>query len=287
MIVALGVRRRGGRAAIQALTHVIEEWKGEVVATIDPEEFYDFTVRRPDTVRTETRHDIEWPQPQIFLARPEGSNRDFLMLLGFEPHFHWKRFVQEVTDYMVATGVRTLIVVRSFPANVPHTRPASVMLTATNAELEALFGITESAERYEGEADIGSVLSAKAESLDCNVLDISLLQPFYYPRMPNAVLSLSLAGMLDRAFGTSTPDATLREAARSQMEAIDEIVAGDESMRSLVADLEKQYDEGRNTAGIFDPLAEPPAETPAALPTGEELIQDIERLLREQRNPES
>ena len=61
-------------AATGVVDHLIEVWDAQVVAVVDPEEFYDFQVNRPLVGTTDDgMRRITWPSTQVYVARPPGS----------------------------------------------------------------------------------------------------------------------------------------------------------------------------------------------------------------------
>ena len=277
LIAGFAVRRRAGRLASNTLVYLVNEWAAEPFAKIDPEDFYDFTVRRPNVRLQDSKPVIDWPETTVYLASPPGSERDFILLVGFEPNFNWGTFVNGIVAYMDAAGVKTLVNLRSLLGSVPHTRPAPVVLSSTDLELELQFGVQSRGSKYEGPTDIGGVLSAQVQALRWQTVELSVLQPNYFPRMPNAQASLALIRLLDRAFGTKTPLGSLEEAAESQRKAIDESISSDEATKSTIRELEQAYDTGLER---LDFLA-PGAGRSLTLPPSEEVVQEVERLFRE------
>src|ERR671936_90898 len=72
-------------AASAALEAVAASLEGDVVARIDPEEFYDFQVNRPTIrlVEGQTRQ-IDWPSNVLLTASVPGAEHDLAMLSGIE-----------------------------------------------------------------------------------------------------------------------------------------------------------------------------------------------------------
>ena len=68
------------------------------LADIDPEEFYDFTVSRPDVALTDgnARH-IEWPTMEFRYGPIDGS-REVIIGTGAEPHLRWRSFCDCVLE---------------------------------------------------------------------------------------------------------------------------------------------------------------------------------------------
>ena len=69
--------------------------EAEVVARIDPEEFYDFQVNRPTIrlVEGQTRQ-IDWPREHAADRRVPSAERDLVLLSGIEPNVRWRTFAE-------------------------------------------------------------------------------------------------------------------------------------------------------------------------------------------------
>ena len=87
LVAAFAGWNDAANAATTALEAVALSLDAEVVAEIDPEEFYDFQVTRP-TIRFaegQTR-EVDWPQNVVFAARAPNAERDLVLLSGIEPN---------------------------------------------------------------------------------------------------------------------------------------------------------------------------------------------------------
>src|SRR5918999_6346036 len=110
MVCAFKGWNDAGEAASAAVSFIRESFDAEDVASIDPEEYFDFTAVRP-TVRLtegETR-EIEWPENSFAVAPVPGAEGDLVMLQGVEPSLRWRRFADDVISTARELGVRTLI----------------------------------------------------------------------------------------------------------------------------------------------------------------------------------
>ena len=78
-------------AATTALTTAAETLDAELIAQIDPEDFFDFQANRPTISMTEGQtREIEWPGNVLLAATPAGAERDLLFLAGTEPNLRWR-----------------------------------------------------------------------------------------------------------------------------------------------------------------------------------------------------
>lgn len=275
LIAGFLIRRRAGRLAARTLSYLADVWHAERLAKVESDGFYDLTVIRPVGHFVDETRVIDWPEPEIYVVRPPGADRDLLLLAGSEPNFRWQAFIEAVTAYVDPLGVKTLLTLRAFPGSVPHTRPARVVMTTSHEDLRTQFSLPRSEGRYQGPTDIGGALGARAEALGWRVADLTVFQPYYFPRMPNAEGSIAFIKAFDRAFGTSTPIDSLRESAAEQITAIEEGISGSSEVSEAIRELERIYDQELEQGQL-----RAPGTGAADLPTSDEVLEEVERLFR-------
>ena len=275
LITGFMMRRRAGRLGARTVDYLVEQWQAEPVARIEMTPFLNLSVHRPYVRRTETAAELDWPEATIYVARKEPLKRDIFLLSTWEPDFKWKTFVTTLTEYLDRIGVRTMVSLRGRPGEVPHTRPSPVYLTATDIDLELQFGVQSTRTRNEGPSSIAGALAAQVQGMRWRTAELAVVQPDYFPRMPNAEAMLALVRLIDKAFGTTTDVSTLEETATDQREMLDRGVADDTHSRSVIEEREATYDQGLEK---LDFLAPPPEST--ELPSGEEILRQVEELFR-------
>ena len=93
MILAYAGWNDGGEAATTAAAHLLETFSARKLASLDMEEFVDFTVVRPHVrPRDDGRREIRWPNHEFFAIRSETHAFDLVVGLGVEPHLRWRAF---------------------------------------------------------------------------------------------------------------------------------------------------------------------------------------------------
>jgi hypothetical protein len=120
-----------GGAGTTAARHIAEG--GEVTATFDPDQIYDYRSHRPvldivDGVPTK----FVWPQ--MVLIRKQLPERDVFVLTGPEPDYRWREFASGVLDLALRVGIVEHVSLGAIPSAVPHTAPTPVMMTAATEE---------------------------------------------------------------------------------------------------------------------------------------------------------
>ncbi|MEZ4554450.1 MAG: PAC2 family protein [Dehalococcoidia bacterium] len=260
-------------AAVDALEYLVQQWQATPIADVDPEPFYDFTVQRPRTRLVGDDRTIDWPRNRFYKASPEGANRDFLLLTGIEPHLRWRTFSEVVTSLMDALGVTTSITLGVQPGAVPHTRPLPVTLSASDSDFETQFGLKIPASRYEGPTGLISVLNLAFRARGWRNASLWAIAPHYLNTGPNPNAGISLVRMLDRGYGTSTPLAGLEERSEEFARQVQEAMEQSDEASTYIQTLEEQFDASAGQA----------IEDEGELPTSDELLGDLERFLRQQR----
>ena len=120
-----------GDAASGAVRYLIDRYNGELVADIDPEDFFDFTSTRPQAEIDDdgVRH-IVWPTTEVYSASLPGEAGDALLLIGTEPQLRWRTYAGELTELAVAQGAGLCVTLGALLAEIPHTRPTPIVGTA-------------------------------------------------------------------------------------------------------------------------------------------------------------
>src|ERR671928_749549 len=123
----------GAQAASLAAGYLAKAWGAEQFADVDPEHFFDFQATRPHVSLEEglTRR-IDWPETAAYHARPEGLDRDVVLLLGIEPNLRWRTFTELVVGLARDVGIELMVTLGALLADVPHTRTAPVTGSATD-----------------------------------------------------------------------------------------------------------------------------------------------------------
>jgi predicted ATP-grasp superfamily ATP-dependent carboligase len=255
----------GAQAASLAAGYLAKTWGAERFAELEPEGFFDFQATRPHVSLVEglTRR-IDWPETVFYHARPDGLERDVVLLLGIEPNLRWRTFTDLVVGLARELGVELLITLGALLADVPHTRAAPVTGSATDSELVERLGL--SASRYEGPTGIVGVLHDACGQQGIPSASLWAAVPHYVSLTPSPKGALALCERLGALIGVEVEADELEEAAQSYEEQVSEAVATDEETASYVDELERRADQLEETTD---------------LPSGDALAAELTRFLRE------
>ncbi|MDQ1367270.1 MAG: hypothetical protein QOF20_1586 [Acidimicrobiaceae bacterium] len=271
MIVAFEGWSDAGDAASMAARYLAESWPVRRFATIDPEEFFDFTASRPNIRMVDggATRSIDWPETLLLAGPIPGAGRDVVILRGVEPQLRWRGFCDSVLGIASAVGAQMILTLGALLADVPHTRPVPVAGAAYEPSLATRFGLEIS--RYEGETGIVGVLHDACIRAGIPSVGLWASVPHYVHQVTSPKAALALVERTATLVGTRLDPVELRAAGEVYVQQVDERVADDDDAAAYVAQLEEASDR----------LA---AEAPAAdfvLPSADSLAAEAERFLRD------
>ncbi len=253
-------------AATTALEAAAVALDSEIVAEIDPEEFYDFQASRPTIHLTEgqSRH-IEWPANRLLSAEAPGAERDLLLLHGTEPSTRWRTFTNAIIDGAERCNVEMVVTLGALIADVAHTRPVPITGLASDPDLVEQLGLGETT--YEGPTGIVGVVHDTCRRRGLKSASLWAAVPHYAAAVPNPKAALALLRRLEGLLGVAVEASELEEASTRFDEQVDKAVAANPEIAELVRDLEEQQ------ASSFE-LGED-------LPSGEAIAGELQRFLRQ------
>jgi predicted ATP-grasp superfamily ATP-dependent carboligase len=252
-------------AASAAARYLAEALEAEPVATIDAEEFYDFTVVRPHVrIVDGLTREIRWPEPEVTVAVLDDLDRDVVFLQGAEPQLRWRAFAATVAGVAQALEVELALTLGALLAEVPHTRPVRVTGTAPDAELAEELGFERP--RYEGPVGIVGVLQDAFTRAGIPSASLWAAVPHYVAKTPSPKATLALVERAAGVLGVPIDTVDLEIAAAAYERQISEVVSDDEDVAEYIRRLEDSDD---------DPVLRNEL-------TGDSLAREAERFLREQ-----
>ncbi|MDP9234548.1 MAG: PAC2 family protein [Actinomycetota bacterium] len=270
MITAFRGWNDAGEAASFAAMHLARVWSGKKIASIDPEEFYDFQVARPHVELVDgVSRKITWPANEFWAVRFEGAEHDVLVLVGTEPNVRWKTFSRLIVDFAKEHDVQMVITLGALLADVAHSRPVNITGTAGDQELIEQLGLERS--RYEGPTGIVGVLHDALGGAQIPSASLWAAVPHYLAVTPNPRVALALVQQTTDLIGIPADVDPLEAAAEAYDARVSEMVEADDDVQAYVRLLEERADE-RAREELLDP---------SELPTGDSLAAELEHFLRE------
>jgi len=277
-------------AASNSVRHLIEAWKAEPLAEIDPEEFTDFATVRPHVRLTaEQKRTIVWPTVGLWSARTPGG--DVILLLGPEPALRWRLFTEQILSVARRFDASMVLTLGALLADVPHSRPVQLIGTATEQEVIDRFDLQRS--RYEGPTGIVGVVQDAFSKADLACASLWAAVPAYASQVPSPKASLALVERACEMIGTPAPTARLQNEASDYDRRVTAFVSDDNDLVGYVARLESlsdsgelddDFDEDDDDDDEDDSVGGESAEDISADShvDSDELMAEVERFLRDQ-----
>jgi proteasome assembly chaperone (PAC2) family protein len=249
-------------AASEAAGWLTRQFGATKMASMDPEEHFDFQSARPtvELVDGVTR-DLTWPANEFFAVPVDA--RDLVVLRGIEPNLRWPSFCREVLGVAGETGCEMVVTLGALLADVPHTRPVRMTGATTDPELMRSLHLQRS--RYEGPTGIVGVLHDTARATGIASASLWAPVPHYVSTPPNPLATWALLDRLGHLLGTTFELGELDELSQAWQTRVDEVVSQDDDVRSYVGQLEERYD----------------TEAETDIPSSEGLADEVEQFLRD------
>ena len=259
MVVAFDAWVDAGSAATTAARLLAED--GQAIAELETDGLFDYRSRRPTLYIDDGRLvSADWPALEVVHRR--FADRDVLILAGPEPDYRWRELADDLATLAQEFGVQRWMTLGAIPAAVPHTRPVTVL------------GIASEEGQLRGDVEPGPTGAMQVPAAAVSIIDLAVAESGiptlgYFAQVPHYVngdypaAAVALMRAVEPHIGERLRLAMLELQAKTITAKLDTAAAADDSTTSYVERLEEMSDEAR-------------------LPSGDELIGEIERFLRDQ-----
>jgi proteasome assembly chaperone (PAC2) family protein len=239
MIAAFEGWNDAGEAASAALEHLELTWDATPLASIDPEDYYDFQVTRPHVKLTDgvTRR-IEWQTTRLSVATLPGTGKHVVLVNGIEPNLRWRSFCREILDYVERLGVTKVITLGALLTDTPHTRPTPV--TGISYDKASAGELRVEPSSYQGPTGIVGVLQNACVEAGVPAVSFWAAVPHYVSqaRVPKA--AVALLHRVEELLDVEVPLGGLPEQAEEWERTVSEMAEADDEVREYVRQLEEQ-----------------------------------------------
>ncbi len=269
MIIAFSGWNDAGEAATGAIKHLLNAWRDdtnttipELIADVEPEDFYDFQVNRPIILVDESQiRSITWPDTSVYALSTPQFKHDLVIVKGVEPSMRWKTFTREILDLADDLEVSLIITMGSLLADTPHSRPITVTGSAAHPDIAKRLAVEIS--RYEGPTGILGIIQNGCLKRGIDAISLWAAVPHYASASPSPKASLALIGAIEDFLNIAIPSGDLLEQSDEWEKSVDELAKED----SEVADYVKSLEESKDAADLPDV-------------SGEMIAKEFERYLR-------
>ncbi len=253
-------------AASTALAAVAESLDAELIARVDPEEFFDFQSTRPTITLTEgqTRR-IDWPENNLIAARVPAADRDLVLFDGTEPNLRWRTFSELIATAADTLGVEMVVTLGALIAEVSHSLPVPITGLASDEKLVEELDLQRSS--YEGPTGIVGVVHDVCRQMGMTSASLWAAVPHYVAAVPNPKAALALLRRFEGLTGIAIDATELEEEASTYEEQIGRAVAANPEIEELVEKIEAEQSEQLGDS--------------ESLPSAETLASEFQRFLRQ------
>ena len=277
MLIAFSGWNDAAEAATGAASHILGAWTDgihaideqtgvvpELIADVDPEEFYDFQVNRPMVYMDDAHtRSLTWPGTQVFGLQMPEFDFDFVIVRGVEPSLKWKSFTQDLIDLADDLEVSMIVTLGSMLADAPHSRPITVTYNGAHPDIANRLGVEVS--KYEGPTGILGVIADACLRRGLDAVSLWAAIPHYASDSPSPKATLALVNALEDLLEVTLPQGDLPTQTREWESEVDELARED----SDVAEYVKALEESKDSTLLEDV-------------SGDEIARELERFLRRQ-----
>lgn len=239
MIAAFEGWNDAGEAASTALEHLELSWDATPLASIDPEEYYDFQVTRPHVRLADgVTRKIEWQTTRLSVAKLPGTERHVVLINGIEPNLRWRGFCRELLEYVDTLGVTKVITLGALLTDTPHTRPTPVSGISYDKSSAGELRVEPSS--YQGPTGIVGVFQNACVEAGIPAVSFWASVPHYVSqaRVPKA--AVALLHRVEEVLDVEVPLGALPEQAEEWERTVSEMAEADDEVREYVRQLEEQ-----------------------------------------------
>jgi proteasome assembly chaperone (PAC2) family protein len=277
MVTAFGGWIDAGEAATGAMRYLVHQLSAVPLASIDPEDFFDFTQVRPVVRLTaEGERTIRWPRSAFWIWQPPEGRAGLLLFRGLEPQRRWRAYATVLLEVAARCGVTRIVSLGALLADLPHTRPPRVTGSSTDPHWHAQFEAWGMARRsrYEGPTGIASVMLDAARHRGIASLTVMGQAPHYLQGTTNPAVRQALLTAVARLLDLELDVSPLEAAVQAFRTRCDQAVAQDAATQAYVRQLEQAYD------ATGDETPHPRRDDDF---TPEQLMHELEDFLRQER----
>ena len=208
-----------------------------------PGVFFDFTRYRPTIHTVDGQRQVTVPTVNVRYARGDGEH-DFIFLHLLEPHLNGEGFVNSVANLLKQLDVRRYCLVGSMYDLVPHTKPIMVTGAASGEDtLSRVRSLGVHSSSYEGPTSIASLVSQEVLKIGAETMGLIAHLPQYAQMDVDHVGRLRILELLCDLYDLDIDLDRVKLRAGQQQEELKSAMERNPEVRSLVQQLERQYDE--------------------------------------------
>lgn len=201
---------------------------------------------------------IRWPAIECVAG---NAGRDVVLVTGPEPSLRWPTVIAELVELAQRLGVAAAFGLGAMPSVCTHRHPVGVLATATDADLAERAGALRT--DYVGITGLQTALLVALGEAGIPSVGLWGQVPHYLAGSPSPPATRAVLGRLAELSGIVLDLDPLDRSAQRYAEKVEAGLAERPDVAELVQAIEAEH---------------------PAVPTGDELVREIEAFLRSQRN---
>jgi proteasome assembly chaperone (PAC2) family protein len=286
VVAAFGGWSDAADSATTAVKFLVDHWKSQKIAEIEPEDFFVFTETRPTVKFSDgVQRTIVWPCNQFLARHMEDLERDVILFTGVEPQLKWKTFSTAFLEICNHFSASEVVFLGSLLADVPHSVVVPITGSSSDsAVLERLREIEIHNSRYEGPTGMLGVLHEACQRMHIPSATLWAAAPHYLAATPNVKVTAALLTHVNTFLSLGLDLSKIQSDALRFEEQVTALVARDPEASAYVRKLEEQLasggdedDEDEEKINLDRPIGTGP------LPSADSVIRNVEEMLRKQR----
>jgi predicted ATP-grasp superfamily ATP-dependent carboligase len=281
LLAAFGGWGDAGSSATGALAYLLGDPQPPACATVDPEVCFDFTVQRPVTRRgVDGRWQLDYPEIGIYAVPRPDAERDVLILRGPEPHTSWLTIANDVAELAQQLGVESALTFGAFIGAVSH-RKIPIVRRTPNEKMDAwlaALGFEETP--YSGPTAFVTAVLQALEAVAIPAASLWAAAPAYLGA-PNPALSLALLEAAERVLETDLDLGRLQGLSNDFLRKVESALRANPEVAERLGRL---IDLDTADLGSDSESSASDESSVTDLPSGDDLVEELERFLRDQRS---
>jgi hypothetical protein len=246
LVIAFEGWNDAAEGATLAASEIVNQLGGNVLESIDPEQYYDFQFSRPIIKNLEDSHrELIWPTTELLGASPETIQSfpkmaNVFVLTGPEPSRRWRSFADEVMEFVEDREIESVVFFGAMLADVPHTRPIQVFKSSPYKEVRDLHDAE--IPQYEGPVGILSIIAERLQLENLPFLSFWAAVPHYVHNAPAPKAAMALIQAVEDVIQVGLDTSTLADQSFEWERGIDEVAEQDDEMANYIETLEERRD---------------------------------------------
>jgi len=270
MLVTLGSYVDAGHDQRIINEHLLNTLPNHELGQFDADQVYDYAGHRPQIV-FDKDHFSSFASPRIRLhLLHDADDVPFLLLSGPEPSLQWERMAAAIEHVITEFDVQRTVLVQTFPAPAPHTRPVLVTRFASDPDLIPInSGLPVT---FQMSSSFGGLLTLRLGEQGHAVVGLAAHVPQYLAAMDYPDAALALLNVVRDVTHLHLPEGDLAMRARATRAQVDESVAASPELQHVITQIEEHHDTLIAERGLPINID--------SLPNGDQIAAELEDYLR-------